>query len=538
MSTDSNFSVYYKDGYACLTVYHSDSSSQVLYPEDVIGRLKILNIRGYKTSRIADIIDEASGEAVPVAKWPEGKKLSPEIKLITDIDGMTAKISVVPERQGGEPLSVPMLKNFLDENKIIYGIDSEILSSIVLKQIYNQEVKVAFGLPAVDEKPAEPEYTFLVDRGKPFKQLDYERIDLKELNFIQNKKEGELLARLSKPQPPADGKDIFGNTIPAARGVTPPEFSAGTGAVLSEDNKEITAAIDGNARLENGNVIVEPLISVENIDYSNGNIDFNGSVDISGRVADGFNVKARGDIQIGKSISRVNITSGGDIILKAGISGNDEGIIVCGGDLYARYIESANILCSGNIYVEEAIMHSSVKAGGDIILSGKRAEIFGGRIYASGSVRCKKLGSINEPVTELFLGLSLDQFTAMENLQNTVSKCTFRLNELEMQIRQLKNALKNASPAENHETSAEKLHSALNQLSHEAKTHNMKLGGTLRELHDLKRELTLNEQSGISAEQQIYGKVYIYFNHLRWESPGKGTGKTRLSVKQGKLLEK
>jgi len=30
----------------------------------------------------------------------------------------------------------------------------------------------------------------------------------------------------------------------------------------------------------------------------------------------------------------------------------------------------------------------------------------------------------------------------------------------------------------------------------------------------------------------------VYFSHLRWDSPGKGTGKTNLLVKQGKLLEK
>ncbi|HAK46096.1 MAG TPA: hypothetical protein DCO79_09310, partial [Spirochaeta sp.] len=523
---------------ACLTVYPSVEGGRTVYPEDVIGRLKVLDVRGARRQKIFDIIDEAAGEPVPIASWPEGKKLGPKISLETAEDRMSATVTIQPELQGGEPLSVGMIKNFLQSNGIVFGIDREILQSIVLKNIYKQAVRVASGSDAVDERPAEPEYFFMTDRGRPFKEIEYERIDLKELNFIQNKKKGDILARLKKPQPAIDGTDIFGNTLQASRGVVEPMFTAGEGTVFSDDGKSITAAMDGNARLDRGKVIIEPLISVEDVDYSNGNMDFSGSVDIKGRIADGFNIKARGDIQIGKSVSRVNINGGSDIILKAGITGNDEGMIVCSGDLFARYIESANILCRGNVFVEEAIMHSSVKAGGDIILTGKRAEIFGGRMFSAGSIKCKKLGSINEPVTEIFLGTDLDTFTAMEGLQHTVSEHTSRVDELEIQIRQLRSALKNLSQVDENEVSAEKLNTALEQLSHEAETRNKKLSDTLRELHELKRGIILDESSILSAEQQIYNKVHVFFSHLRWDSPRKGSGKTSLMVKQGKLLEK
>jgi len=387
----------------------------------------------------------------------------------------------------------------------------------------------------VDEKPPIPEYFFETDRGKPFRKLDFQRIDLKELNFIQNCKKGSLLAQLGKPVDPIDGTDIFGKNLPAARGGAHPAFTAGPGTLLTDDGRQITAEIDGNAKLKDNKVIIEPLIAVENVDYSNGNMDFNGSIDISGRVADGFRLKAQGDIQIGKSVSRVDIAAGGDVILKAGISGNDDGRILCGGDLYARYIENAKILCSGNIFVEEAIMHSEVRAGGDIILAGKRAEIFGGRMLAGGSVKCKKLGSINEPITDLFIGLDLETFNRLEALQNSVKINTGKINKLDTQIRQIKTALKkNDTP----ELSAEKLSAALKQLEMESGVISTKLGDSVRLLHELKRDIKLNEGSTLTVEGQIYGKVHVYFNTLRWDSPTKGTGKTRLVVKQGKLLEK
>ncbi len=534
MIKENLFEVYYKSNYACLTVYPAPEESSKLYPEDIIGRLKVLDIRGARTQTILDAIEDASGVPIPLVLWPEGKKLGPKISLHISEDRLTASLIIQPARQGGEPLSVEMLTDFLHDHEIKYGIRKDVLETAILRRLYGEPVKVAFGTPPVDEKPPQPEYTFITERGKPFRELEFMRIDLKELNFIQNKAAGELLARLLPPQRPEDGIDIFGDPVPAERGVTAPQFEAGDGAVLSEDGNSIFAAVEGNTRLDRGKVIVEPLISVEDVDYSNGNMDFNGSVDIRGRVADGFVLNARGDIQIGKSVSRVNIASEGDIILKAGITGNDEGIIICGGDLYARYIENARIICRGNIFVEEAVMHSNVRAGGDIILAGKRAEIFGGRIFSAGRIKCKKIGSINEPVTELFLGTDLDSYTAMDALQKTVSNHSRRVDDLALQIRQIKNARK----SQQSEVSAEKLEAALAQLQQDSETENSKLGNTLRELHDLKRGIQLNENSEVEADQQIFGNVYVYFNHLRWESPGKGTGKTRLIVKQGKLLEK
>ncbi|MBI9108298.1 MAG: DUF342 domain-containing protein [Spirochaetales bacterium] len=535
MSTEGTFEIYYKDGYACLTVYPKSDTGRTVYPEEIIGRLKILEIHSVRRQKIMDILEEESGEPVPVAPWPEGEKLGPLIVLDVAEDRMSASITISPEKQGGEPLSVQIISRYLKSKQIIYGVEEKTLQTMVLKQIYNQPVKVAFGRPPVDEKPPIPEYFFETDRGRPFKELEFQRIDLKELNFIQNMKAGSLLAELGKPIDPKDGTDIFGKTIAAERGAERAPFTAGPGTQLTDDEKQIIATIDGNAKLKDNTVIMEPLISVENVDYSNGNMDFNGSIDVAGRVADGFKLKAMGDVQIGKSVSRVDILSGGDVILKAGISGNDEGKILCEGDLYARYIENATIICKGNIFVEEAIMHSEVKAGGDIILTGKRAEIFGRRLLAGGSVKCKKLGSINEPVTELFLGIDLDTFSRLEGLQNSVKNNTDKINKLDTQIRQIKTALKKR---DNPEFSAEKLSAALQQLEMESGIINTKLSDSVRLLHELKRNIILNETSSLSAEEQIYGKVHVFFNNLRWDSPTKGTGKTMLNVIQGRLLEK
>ena len=360
-------------------------------------------------------------------------------------------------------------------------------------------------------------------------------MDLRELNFIQNKKKGELLARLSNPVHPADGRDVYGNVISAKTDSGTAVLRGGKGTERNLDGNEIRAAIDGNVKLKGGTVIVEPLITVDNVDYSNGNMDFNGAIDIKGRVADGFTIRAEGDIQIGKSVSRVHITSGGDMILKAGISGNDEGTLICEGDLYARYIENAVVKCRGNLYVEEAIMHSRIKADGDIILAGKRAEIFGGSIVAGGSVFCKKLGNINEPPTELHVGMLPETYRSILHGERAVKETASRLDELEIKIRQLGNSLqKNRLDRE----TAEKISLAKAQLEKEFRILNNLYTERVRKLHDVQRNLVLQRDAVLKVEQNIFGKVSVFFGMHKWVSSGKGTLKTTLTLKNGVIIEK
>jgi len=536
---DGTFQLFYKDGWACLTVFPPKTGGRPVYVENVSGRIQLLNIPVVRQKVIRDIIENATGHPSKLIQWPDGEKLGPGIDVKISEDSMSASVTITSERQGGEPLSKIMLENALREGGVLFGIQEETLNSILRKKIYGQSVLIAHGQPPIDEETAIIEYLFETDRGRPFRELEFKRIDLKELNFIQNKDEGSVLARLLAPVNPEDGMDVRGTPLPARTGGTDSALKAGEGTILSPDGREIIAKVTGNVKLTPSGIIIEPLITVDNVDYSNGNMDFKGAVDVQGRIADGFIVKTEGDIQIGKSVSKINIISGGDMVLKAGISGNDEGIITCGGDLYAKYIENAKIYCKGNIYVEEAIMHSSIKCEKDIILSGKRAEIFGGQMAAGGSIRCKKLGSINEPPTELHLGLSLDDYKKQEALEEKIRINNLEIDKTDVQIRKIKSAIKKGASVENAlEIPQEKLSAALIQLEEKSAKLNTEVSKDLRDLHEMVREQNIDENAHLAVEQQIFGHVNVFFGSHRWLSSGKGTSKTILMVKQGKLLEK
>lgn len=535
MKNDGSFQIFFKDGYAWLTVSPHKKGGRPVYPEEVQGKLKLLDIPSVRRQQIYSIIEESSGFPVKLTLWPEGEKLGPDILIDVSEDSMTATLTIKPGKHGGQPLSLEILKKKLKKDGIIFGLREDNLIEAVTRELYNQPVIAATGIFPIHQVPAKPEYYFETDRGKPFKELEYNRIDLKELNFIQNKKKGDLLARILNPIQPADGRDIYGNILPAEKKADSFSLKPGDGTMLSEDGEEIYAAVDGNVKLIGKSVIVEPLITVEDVDYANGNMDFNGTIDIKGRVADGFAIKADGDIQIGKSVSRVQITSGGDMILKAGISGNDEGILICGGDLYARYIENARVLCRGSVYVEEAIMHSRVKADHDIIFTGKRAEIFGGTVVAGGNIHCKKLGNINEPFTELHVGIRIDDYTELVSLEEKVKRSAKELDDLDIKIRQLKNAAGNDEIDKN---AVKKISLAVKQLESDSNTLSNEYNNDLKKLHEMKRNIKVSKDAQLKVEQKIFGKVTVYFGTHKWVSSDKGTSKTILRLKQGEIVER
>ena len=140
-----------------------------------------------------------------------------------------------------------------------------------------------------------------------------------ELEFIENKAAGALLAELSAPVSPADGISITGNPLPALTEVELVGLSAGMNTELTDAGKAVHATEDGNVRLDHDVVVIEPVVTVEHVNYETGNIKFDGSVVVEKSIADGFVIEAGGDVQVNRGVGRATIIAGGNVLLKSGI---------------------------------------------------------------------------------------------------------------------------------------------------------------------------------------------------------------------------
>lgn len=129
------------------------------------------------------------------------------------------------------------------------------------------------------------------------------------------------------------------------------------------------------------------------VDYSTGNLSMEGSLDIKGWVRSGFEVRASDDIKIGGGVEDAIIEAGTDIHINGGIIGSAEGRVKAGGNITARFFESARAHADGDIFVHDDILRSIVTTNGSIMVTKGKGRIRGGSVEAAKGAEVNEIGS-------------------------------------------------------------------------------------------------------------------------------------------------
>ena len=173
---------------------------------------------------------------------------------------------------------------------------------------------------------------------------------------------------------------------------------------VSKDGNSLCASIDGQVIFVDGKVNVFSIYEVRaDVDTTTGNISFIGNVVVRGNVLSGFSIEASGNVEVWGVVEGATIIAGGDIVLKRGMQGMGKGYLKSGGDIIAKYIEYSTIEARNEIKAE-AIMHSNIKCGNKLELSGKKGLLVGGVAKVGKLISAKVIGSIMDTPTELEVG--------------------------------------------------------------------------------------------------------------------------------------
>ncbi|MFW5717791.1 MAG: DUF342 domain-containing protein, partial [Spirochaetota bacterium] len=420
---DGSFELYYQHGWVYLVVHPHDGEGQPVYHEDVENRMKILGMPHVSPGSVREVVERAEGLPVRLVEWPAGQRLASAITVGVDDDEMSAWVELTPPKKGAAPPTIADVTDALRDAGVVRGTDEEAIAQLLVDERYGERVTVARGAEPVHARSAEIVYHFDPDRGRPFLVMEFDRINLRELNFIENKHAGDLLAELAPSVRPKDGATVRGALVPARTEAQPVALVAGENTEQSEDGTKVFAAADGNVRIANGAIIVEPVVTVERVGYETGNIHFEGAVVVEKDIADGFEVEAGGDVQVGRGVGRAAIRSGGNVLLKTGINGNGAGVIECEGNLLAKYVERSAVTAHGTVFVEEAIMHSRVTTWKHCVLGGRRSEVIASNLVVAGTLWCKKLGSVAEAPTRVCVGVDPELLGAFRESRERLATC-------------------------------------------------------------------------------------------------------------------
>ncbi|MFH0775400.1 MAG: FapA family protein, partial [bacterium] len=187
--------------------------------------------------------------------------------------------------------------------------------------------------------------------------------------------------------------------------------------------KSLIANIDGRVTLLNEKLHIEPVYEViGNVGPATGNVDFVGTILITGSILDGFKVKAGGDVLVRDAIDGGQIEAKGKVEVIKGIRKAK----IKAEEVKANFIEGSTILAK------------KINIAGDIILSEIQAEelsarkIRGGRVRCSLSIETDESGSSAGIKTRLEVGISPEDKNEMEALIAEITKESNDLTEISL----------------------------------------------------------------------------------------------------------
>jgi uncharacterized protein (DUF342 family) len=289
-----------------------------------------------------------------------------QLRTIIEEDGFKAYLLWESDGEA-HSLTEDLLVPLLNEAGVVFGIRDDLVRVITTQDALRGKILVAEGIRPSRGKDGWTEYH---QNAIPMPQdkAKEKKIDFHRLGWIHNINKGETVAVVHPPEPGTPGKTVKGDLVPAEPGK---EVALKLGKSVLRDldcPDKILATTDGNLRIEPGGLIeVEPLITVRgDVDYSTGDIDFVGTVVVTGDVRTGFSVKARGSIEIRGTVEDATIESGENVIVQKGFVGSGKGTITAVGNVRVQRIQNQSITSGDTITVEREAVCARLRANGKI----------------------------------------------------------------------------------------------------------------------------------------------------------------------------
>lgn len=347
-----------------------------------------------------------------------GRRCDASYRIELSADKMSATLTVLAE-QGGTPPSVEYAQAALALDKIVFGVSVEKL--LMATSQPGSRVEVATGIAPAPGKDGWFEPLIESNRQRhPHVGADG-HIDFRDLGGIPSALAGQPVLRRHPPETGKPGRNVLGEPVPAGDGKDI-QFAIRLQGVERDpaDPNLLRAIIAGQPILQRDGVTIEPILKLDKVDISTGNVDFPGSVEVRGDVQSGMKIKAGGDVNISGTVESAEIVAGGDVLVRAGIIGHEAqgkpdskkentAIVHAEGNIKARYVENAVLQAGQSVFVDEALISCDVMAIDHVVVgdgkSGK-GHIMGGFIRATTGIKTDQLGSAGSGQTRVFAGVN------------------------------------------------------------------------------------------------------------------------------------
>lgn len=436
MEKNAYFEICNKDDGMYLKVIEAVDGGSGLHIDDVIYYLDTKHILEYDIKCVNEYIARGDFSKELKLNGKRGFPINEHLKLEIDDYGKRVVARFYAPTNDGAVMSVNDILRELKLHGVVAGIKLRNIQIHLKARLYCTDILIASAIPPVHGHDAKIEYFFKTDIASKPKLNEDGTVDFHDLGNISHINKGDRLAHLTPEDPGIPGKDVFGQPIMPKK-VKRKILKHGRNISLSPNKLDMFSEVSGHVTLSDDTVFVSDTYDVpNNVDASTGDIEYTGNVNIKGNVNTGYSVKASGDITVEGIVEGATLVAGGDIILRLGVQGMYKAKLDAGGSIISRFIENCELVnVGGNIYTD-AILHSEVRAKGEIEVKGKRGLISGGHVMSACKIKAKTVGNNLETQTLLEVGISPERMEEYHSLENNRQEC---IEENEIILEKLEN---------------------------------------------------------------------------------------------------
>lgn len=494
---DSNCLLKYTEDDVLLKLrFENDNNPELMEIENFLEKNNIIEA---DYPRIKDKLNKKSEDWFKVADNINLPSEDDKVEIEVSNDRLKAFINFTPAKDGRE-INFEELKTLVAEKDIKYGVKENILKRILKRREPVKKEIFAEGKKAEAGKDGYLIYHFEEKENKVGTLREDGSMDFHNHNLINNVRRGEKIVTKVEAEAGKAGKDVYGEEIspPAPKEVKLPRAKN-----TVKKDKSIYAAKSGQIIRDNKKITINPVYLVRgDVDLKEGNIDFVGSVRVTGDLREGFKIKASGDVEIGGNVGAAEIESGGSVLIRKGFLGRNKGKITAEGDVNARFVENAAIEAN-NVRVHEAIMHSNVTAKDSVTVTGGKGLIVGGRIMAQHIIEANIFGSSLATKTYVEIGLEPELRKNLKAAREELENVEDNLDKVNKSVDLLKAMKeKGIKLAENKAEMFAKLKATKDELE-------IRSTELQEEIEDLEIELTASEKAVIKVNNCIFPGVQL-----------------------------
>lgn len=282
------------------------------------------------------------------------------------------------------------IMQYLAEKGIVQGIKKRAVARAIKEKKYNTPILVAEGIPATAGENGYFEFFFEKDlQPKPTEQKDGS-VDYLNMKLFEEAVEGQLLVRYHPATKGMYGFTVRKKILKALDGKNKPVLK-GKGFEYNAETQEYYATKSGRIVYADNFLKIDPLYVIDEVNYSTGNIRFNGDVLIKGNVRSGMRVEASGDIMVNGNIESATIISEKNILIKRGATTDSKCDIVAGGNVSGKFFEGITIQAES--VFSDYYLNCQINATKTVTATGRKGIIAGGVTNCKEEVVVTHLGN-------------------------------------------------------------------------------------------------------------------------------------------------